>query len=178
VGIKAASFNYILILDPEVEMVSDVIYQLRYSMFFYPKTFATGMVSFIDYKDDVNNLENPNWIPYGSIMVKKNDLLEIRGYDESFEDWGGEDDQIRKRLELFGIEKMEILEVKTVHREEKGDGHKVRSSRINQMPIKHLKYILYPKKVIFNNDNWGMDFNEVVWDYQENKSVSALKKHN
>ena len=177
VGIKQATLNYILVLDPEVELVTDVIYKLRYTMSFYPKTFATGVVAFIDYENDINNLINPNWIPYGSIMVRKHDLIEIKGYDESFKAWGGEDDQIRKRLELFGIKKMEVLDAKTVHREEKSDGHEARSSRINEMSIKHLKHILYPKKTIFNTETWGEDFNEEVWDYQKSKSISALKKH-
>ncbi len=177
VGIKAASFNYILVLDPEVELVTDVIYQLRYTMSFYPKTFATGVVAFIDYEDDENNISERNWIPYSSIMVSKNHLTEIKGYDESFKVWGGEDDQIRKRLELFGIKKMEVLDAKTLHREEKSDGHKARSSRKKEMSIKHLKHILYPKKAIFNTENWGDDFNESIWDWNTHKSFSELKNH-
>jgi hypothetical protein len=177
VGIKAASFNYILVLDPEVELVTDVIYRLRYTLSFYSNTFATGVVAFIDYKDDINEFQNVSWIPYGSIMVRKSDLMEIRGYDESFKDWGGEDDQIRKRLELSGIQKMEVLDAKTVHREENCDEHKERSSRVSKMSIKHLKHILYPKKTVFNNEGWGQDFNEVIWNWNTHKSFSALKEY-
>lgn len=177
VGIKVACFNYILVLDPEVELVNDIVYNLRYIMSFYPKSYATGLVSFIDHKDDINELRNPSWIPYGSIMVRKKDLVEIRGYDESFESWGGEDDQIRKRLDLAGIKKMEVADAKTVHREINSDGHQVRSERINKMPIKLLKHILYPKKTLFNGECWGEDFDEVIWDWNTYKSFYALKNY-
>jgi glycosyltransferase involved in cell wall biosynthesis len=177
VGIKAASFNYILVLDPEVELVTDVIYRLRYTLHFYPNTFTTGVVAFIDYKDTIEKLEGYNWIPYGSIMAKKSDLLAIKGYDESFQDWGGEDDQVRKRLELAGIRKMEVLDAKTVHREDNSDGHKERSTRTSKMSIKLLKHILYPKKIVLNDDHWGKDFDEIVWSWDIHKSFAALKKY-
>ncbi|WP_051254061.1 galactosyltransferase-related protein [Arenibacter latericius] len=175
VGIRQASFEHILVLDPEVELVSDVVYQLRYAIDNYLGSYATGVVAFIDYQDDIHQLKNPNWMPYGSIMAKKEDLLAIGGYDESFEKWGGEDDQIRRRLELHGLRKIELSDAKTVHRENKSDGHQERSERISSMPIRHLKHILYPKRTIFNSDDWGYDFKKVVWDWKTHKSRRQLE---
>lgn len=177
VGIKAATFNYILVLSPEVELVNDLIYKLRYIVSHYSNTYATGVVAFIDHKDNIEEVINPNWMHYGSIMIDKNDLSQIRGYDENFEKWGGDDDQIRKRLELYGLKKMEVLDAKAVHREDENDGHTARTSRANAMPIRNLKNILHPKKIILNNENWGKDFDECIWDWSIHKSFTALLKY-
>lgn len=177
VGIRNASFNYILVLDPEVELVTDVIYQLRYALCHYPLAYATGVVAFISHNDRIHKIENPNWMPYGSIMVAKTDLIKIRGYDEYHTEWGGEDDQIRRKLDLLGLKKMELLDAKTIHREYYSDGHRERSSRLNTMPIRHLKNILYPRKMITNGNKWGHDFKEVIWNWKTDKSYSQLEKY-
>lgn len=178
VGIKAAMFNYILVLSPEVELLNDVIYKLRYILTYYPKTFATGVVAFIDHKDDIDKVNNLNWMPYGSIMAPKSDLMNIFGYDENFVKWGGDDDQIRKRLELYGLKKMEVADAKIVHREDGSDGHNSRNIKAETLPAKYLKNILYPKKTIFNEEgNWGKDFNECIWNWATHKSYSALVKY-
>jgi hypothetical protein len=177
VGIKAASNSYIMVLCPELELVNDVIYKLRYIVTYYPGTFATGVVAFIDHNDNVAELTNLNWMHYGSIMVDKNSLMLISGYDENFEKWGGDDDQIRKRLELLGLKKMEVLDAKIVHREDKSDGHKTRTLKSNALSLRYLRNVLYPKKIIVNNEDWGKDFNECIWDWNKNKSYAALKKY-
>ncbi|GAB5473925.1 MAG: hypothetical protein Mars2KO_20240 [Maribacter sp.] len=177
VGIRNASFNYILVLDPEVELITDVIHKLRYTLSFYPFTYATGVVTFLDHEERLEEAKNPNWMPYGSIMTSRHDLITIRGYDEYHTEWGGEDDKIRRKLDLMGLKKMELLDAKTVHREAHCDGHEERSSRLEKMPIRHLKNILYPKKTIANGENWGRDFNECVWDWEENKSYPQMKKY-
>ncbi len=177
IGIKQASFNYILVLDPEVELITDVIYKLRYTISFYPNTFTTGVVSFIDYEDDSDNISLNDWIPFGSIMATKNDLIKIKGYDENFKLWGGEEDQIRRKLNLIGIKKIELEDAKTVHREQNSDGYKERSKRMNKMSISHLKNIFYPKKAFVNGKDWGTDFSEIIWNWKSNKSYSQLIKY-
>lgn len=177
VGIRHASFKYVLVLDPEVELITDVVYQLRYIISYHPNTFATGVVAFIDEKDNINELKDINWMPYGSIMVAKHDLINIRGYDESFKKWGGEDDQIRRKLNLYGLKKMELVDAKTIHRDKDSDGHKERSSRIDKMPIRHLKYIFHPKNPIYNENDWGLDFKESIWDWKTHKSYNQLTKY-
>ena len=177
VGIRHASFEYVLVLDPEVELVTDVVYQLRYIISHHPNTFATGVVAFIDEKENIKELKDINWMPYGSIMVAKHDLVNIRGYDESFEKWGGEDDQIRRKLSLYGLKKMALADAKTIHRDKNSDSHKERSSRIEKIPIRHLKYIFHPRDPIFNGTDWGLDFKESIWDWKTHKSYDQLTKY-
>lgn len=177
VGIKAASNNHVMVLSPEVELVNDVIYKLKYIVTYYPGTFATGVVAFIDHDDNIAELTNVKWMHYGSIMVEKNSLMLINGYDENFQKWGGDDDLIRKRLELLGLKKMEVLDAKTVHREDESDGHNTRNLKGSQMSIRYLKNIFYPKKMILNNEDWGKDFNECIRDWNKHKSYSALTKY-
>lgn len=174
VGIKHATFKYILVLDPEIELITDIVYQLRYVIKSYPNSFATGVVAFVDEMDDVSKLQSTAWLSYGSIMVEKKELIAIKGYNEFFLDWGGEDDQIRRRLNLHGLERREILDAKTLHRDKNSDGHKERSSRMKTMPIKLLKDILYPKKVVLNNDNWGKDFEECLYDWKNGREYAQL----
>lgn len=166
VGLRHASFDYVLSIDPEVELLTDIIYQFRYILHHYPQTFTTGWVTFIDHKDTFEIDKNYLWIPYCSIMARKEDLLAIRGYDEGFEEWGGEDDQIRWRLEMNGIKRMDVLEARTLHREDDCDYHFERSRRIESMPIKLLKHIFYPRKSIFNNEDWGRDFKSIRMDWR------------
>jgi hypothetical protein len=177
VGIKEASFTYVLMLDPEAELVNDVIYKLRYTIAYYPFTFVTGVVAFIDSKDNTDEVVTPNWMPYGSFMVNKNDLIKIHGYNENFEKFGAEYDQIFTRLELFGLKRMDVLDAKTVRREDEFDANIVGYGRANTMPIRYLKNILYPKKVIVNNAEWGQYFSKCIWNWNTHKSYTALKKH-
>lgn len=176
VGIRHATYKYILVLDPEVELITDVIYQLRYTLEYYPLSYATGMVTFISHSKNIMDLKNPNWMSYGSIMVDKEDIIQVYGYDEYHSIWGGEDDQIRRKLDLFGLKKIEIFDAKTVHREEESDNHTQRSKRIENMPVRHLKNILYPKSLSKNNKFWGRDFKELLWHWEINKNYDQLKK--
>lgn len=176
VGIKHSSFNYILVMSPETELLTDMIYQLRYALYHYPLSYATGVVCFLSYGDDVSKFQNVHWMPYGSIMVNKTDLIKVKGYDENHDNWGGEDDQIRRKLDLIGLRKIELLDAKSIHRELKSDGHKERTSRTKSMPTRHLKNIFYPKKASLNI-NWGKDFDEVIWYWKTDKNYLQLKKY-
>ena len=177
VGLRHASFDYILSIDPEVELLTDVIYQLRYVLEHYPNTFATGLGTILDQESNFNDFENLFWSPYGSIMIKKKDLLAINGYDESFEQWCGEYNLMSRRLEMNGINRMNVLEARTLYREDGCDFQYERVKRIRSMPVKLLKHILYPKKVVINDNYLGDDFGEIIWDWNAHKSYSGLKKH-
>ncbi len=178
VGVKNSSYNFIMVLDPEVELITDVIYQLRYVITFYQNSYVTGVVAFLSHDEDISNVEAETiWLPYGSIMMAKRHLLVVRGYNENFTKWGGEDNQIRRKLDLIGLQHIELLDAKTVHREKNSDGHMQRSLRVDEMPIKHLKNILYPKKAVFNDETWGLDFDEIIWSWDINKSYDELYKY-
>ena len=174
VGIRHASNKYILILDPEVELFTDVIYQLRYILKHYPESFATGNVIFTDYniKVNQNNFFDFSSLAYGSIMMLKEHAETIGGYDESYIKWGGEDDNIRRRLELMGFKKMHVPQAIAIHREENSDGHASRYVKTREIPINIWKETFYPKRAWVNTVNWGREFSDICFDWLHDKSVA------
>jgi glycosyltransferase involved in cell wall biosynthesis len=187
VGIKAATQKYVFIASPETEYVTDVIYQLRYLLHYHPGTFAIGQIAFLDLNntssiEDINNYE---MLPYGSIMVEKKYLNEICGYSECITNWGGDDDNIRARLEMLGLRKMFTSQAIAIHREDNSDGHKGRYKKSAEIPVEVYKDIYYPQSLIVNKFSWGMDFNEVAysWKSRPNKKeqckcyLRAYKKY-
>lgn len=171
VGIKGATKKYILVCSPESEFYTDAIKIMRENLEYYDKHFAVGRVAFVDYdREEIDDV----WFthPFGSIMVEKKYLFAIGGYDESLDKWGGDDNNVRARLELSGVKKLYLPEVKLVHREEKKE-LKVRKKKTERVPVEMWKDIFLPSKISIN-DNWGEDFNDVVFDWQHKKANSCF----
>jgi hypothetical protein len=139
----------------------------------YPKHFAIGTVAFSFYREE-NEVNFHYYIPYGSIMVKKEYFVAIGGYDESFCRWGGDDDNIRTRLEQYGIKKLILPEVKLIHREDKAKKEKSRGEKRMEIPVQEEFEIYYPNHYKANLGEWGVDFNDVVYDWQCNACAKEL----
>jgi len=162
VGIRFATKKYIMVCSPESEFYTDALLQLRTGLENYSNHFAIGNVCFAD-NDAVIDDNNINYYPflnYGSIMVEKNYLFNINGYDETLNRWGGDDDNIRARLELSGIEELFIPEVKLIHRDNHVEGNTRRMA-----PLDILESLRYPKTTIVN-ESWGQDFDTILYDWQ------------
>ena len=168
VGIRFATKKYIMVCSPESEFYTDAILQLRTGLENYPNHYAIGTVCFAGNSEAINqyNINYYRFVSYGSIMVKKSFLYQIKGYDEALNRWGGDDDNIRARLELAGKEELFIPEVKLIHRDEHAKGN---ARRVPPEDI--LESLRYPKKSIVN-DSWGQDFDTVLYDWQ-NKEFYA-----
>lgn len=169
VGIRNATKEFILVCSPESEFITDVIYLMRKKLQFYPEHFAIGTVAFTGLKN--REQRNSFFMPYGSIMAKRKDFMDIDGYDESLINWGGDDDNVRIRLEMNGIKRLFLPEVKLVHREKKKELSKRKDKR--DIPIKILKEILLPNKIHINTDKWGYDFSNIAFSW-ENKTGNKL----
>ena len=124
VGIRQATKSYILVMDPELEFYTDVIYELREKLDSYPEHYAVGQVLFMDICEEINeetlHKHGRGLIPYGSIMAKKEYFERVGGYSEHYTEWGGEDDHLRKRLELAGIHRLFFPDSVLIHREDMG----------------------------------------------------------
>jgi glycosyltransferase involved in cell wall biosynthesis len=173
VGIKHATKKYVMICSPESEFQTDAIYQLRNTLEHYDHHFVVGSVAFALYCDD-KNFQYYNYIPYGSIMVRKDDLLTVGGYDETLYLWGGDDDNIRVRLEMFGIKKNFLPEVRLIHREKNTDGVEKRREKRLSMPIQDELEIYYPNCIKVNQSGWGQDFNDVIYNWQHNQYAKIM----
>lgn len=171
VGIKHATKKYVLVCSPESEFYTDAIKIMREHLEFYEQHFAVGRVAFVDYgRSEIDDFLFTH--PFGSIMVKKEYLVGIGGYDESLDKWGGDDNNVRARLELSGVKKLYLPEVKLVHREEKKE-LKVRKKKTERVPLEMWKDIFLPSKIDIN-DNWGEDFDDVVFDWRHKKDNDFL----
>ncbi len=90
---------------------------------------------------------------YGSLCCKRQMLVDIRGYNEGFSAWGADDDEIRDRLKLTGALHMPQRNLKLYHVEEEWRklGNKAAYTK--------------PDTAVVNDENWGTDFNEIIFDW-------------
>lgn len=171
VGIRQATKQYILIMDPELEFYTDVIYELREKLDSYPEHYAVGQVLFMDIQEEINEytLEKHryNLIPYGSIMAKKEYFEIIGGYDEFYTEWGGEDDNLRRRFELAGIQQLFFPESILIHREDFSQRIVSRNEQRALISREALSRMLLPIDIYVNETGWGTDFDCVVYDWQD-----------
>lgn len=175
VGIRNASKKYIMVCSPESEFYSDVILLLRKKVEYYPFYFATGYVSFVDYNYMPIEKQPPkNLMNYGSFMVEKAFIEEINGYDETYTKWGGEDDNIRKRLELKGIRNIKVPEAIVLHREKK-NSFSQRGNRTKEMPDSNYIKSTLPMNYLANDDSiWGKDFDKIIFNWKESLYKKAM----
>jgi glycosyltransferase involved in cell wall biosynthesis len=175
VGIRHATKKYVLVTDPEKEFFTDVILQMREILENYPKHYAVGTLTFVEENEIVTNenINRFNFMDYGGLMLEKKYLEQLNGYDETFLTWGGEDDDILRRLDLIGVKKLVVEEAKSLHRETKAE--------LARRPVKglffsgkQLKKFFYADKAIVNDDNWGTDFNKIIYDWENNIYAEEL----
>ena len=168
VGIRHATKKYVMVCSPESEFYTDAIYLLRNTLEEYPEHFAVGTVAFTLYGE-----EQPDYlysyVPYGSIMAEREHLMFVSGYNEQLTRWGGDDDNIRARLEIAGIKKLIVPEVKLHHREKDKLGKEKRTEKRAQITTADEIEIYYPNSIKINDDYWGRDFDDVIYDWRYNR---------
>lgn len=170
VGIRQATKQFVLVMDPELEFYTDVIYELREKLDSYPEHYAVGQVLFMDKCEEINEetLHKYSYglIPYGSIMAKKEYFERIGGYSEHYTEWGGEDDHLRKRLELAGIRRLFFPDSVLIHREDMGKRTVSCNEQRARIPLDVLSGMLLPVKIVVNAEDWGTDFSRVAYDWR------------
>lgn len=172
VGIKFASKRYIMICSPESEMLTDVPLILRKSFIDYKDYphYAIGRVLFADNEEvTVDSFNRQITLPYGSIMVERKDVELINGYDETFSEWGGDDDNLRARLNMSGVEELLVYDAMMVHRDISNIAKNKRTHSEKKRTIQALRHYLHPAHVIANGNDWGQDFDKVIYDWKDNK---------
>lgn len=171
VGIRQATKQYVMIMDPELEFYTDVIYLLRQKLASYPEHYAIGQVLFMDIREEIDgqtlDKHRHELIPYGSIMARKDYFEQIGGFSEHYTEWGGEDDHLRKRLELAGIHRLFFPEAVLIHREDYSLRTLSRNEQRARIPREVLSEMLLPVHTRVNNDDWGRDFDTVVYDWKD-----------
>lgn len=181
VGIRHATKQYVLVTDPELEFATDIIYELRNHLDYYPNHYCVGRVIFGSFDDHIHagNFDQLNLLKlyYGSIMAPRACFENISGYSEQYEVWGGEDDNIRTRFDLAGYQRLECPRAMLVHREDFSQRETTRDQQRTQLHPQLLSDMLIPVKCRqVPNSEWGYDFNNLVyhWDRPSSKKKELL----
>ena len=127
VGLRQARGEHVLILSPESACVGDLPAYVLAVLAAHPDGAAIGRVCFTRF-DALRAGESfaehfeANMTPvlhlhtfYGSIATRRETLLAVGGYDESFTGWGGDDDNVRVRLEMAGYRVLACPQQRVLH---------------------------------------------------------------
>ena len=124
-GIKQAISDYIIILSPETILMENAIihlvkntnntnYCIGRIVFTNKKTFENNnMIDLLDTSKKNKNKIAPLY--YGSICCSKKNLQDVNYYSETFNKWGGEDDDVRIKLIKNGINQIKLDTVNAFH---------------------------------------------------------------
>lgn len=164
VGIRHAERSKILVLSPESLMERDVLKLLSECVAAHPRSFATGIVRF--------EHSNGIWVDSGSVCIPKEALEAIGAYDESYTDWGADDDDLKIRLARAGYKHRRILSARLFHTELEPRQKKDTS----ESSLVIYKDVRKSKRTKVNGDAWGRDFSRVSWDYRRNVHAESLCK--
>lgn len=165
VGIRASTKKYIMVCSPESYFLTDLIYKFRYLLEMYNNAFTIGKVFFDSFNKSQTSRSKTS-LPYGSLMLEKR-ILEIVGcYSEDFDAWGGEDDNIRAKLEYMGFKKIFVDDAILIHYEHSDNGYEERRTKSKNIPSHVYVNSFKPKLDQFKNTNWGRDFAFKLYDYR------------
>ena len=167
VGIRAASKKYIMVCSPESFFKTDVILRMRLILDAYKNAFAIGKVYFSTYGDYF--VENKASLLYGSIMAQKSHLVSVGCYKETYDSWGGEDDNIRAKLEYKGYKKMVVDCAVLIHFDESISDVVQRDSKPRSTPADTYRESHRPTAADLLQEKWGKDFSEKIFDYKDDK---------
>ncbi len=176
VGIRFATKRYVMVCSPESEMVTDVIGILRKSFDDYSDCphYAIGRVCFADEEEVTEaNFNQYQFIPFGSIMLEKRHAEQIHGYDETLSKWSGDDNNFRSRLDMIGLKELYFNEAMMVHRDiDNQEGKTRRGQPFEKTPNDVLRHFFFPEMAMANYDNWGRNFDKLVYDWRNKPSSS------
>ena len=170
VGLRHAVGQFVLVCSPESAFVGDVPSMALEVLQAHPDKVAIGRVGFARFADLENGktlaLVFDGVLPpdltlhtfYGSICAARSSFEAVHGYDESFAEWGGDDDNVRVRLELQGHHLLACPGLRLLHlsfEARNGTAH-------YDVDLDILKCA--PHSAQANTvHGWGRDFTRVAW---------------
>lgn len=187
VGIRHAQGDYVLVMSPESACVTDVPAAALRTLLEHPQGVALGQVGFACYEDlqrhlytnphlyrehraylqQVEDLANcyQNTVTdiyrldtfYGSICAPRATFMAVQGYDESFTGWGGDDDNLRVRMELAGYQNLLCPQLRLLHLD---DRHRTGGEQYDP-DDDFVKCAI--DQALANNVDWGKDFDRLAY---------------
>jgi hypothetical protein len=89
-------------------------------------------------------------------------LTEIRGYDEANGAWGGDDDNVRLRLIMSGLNMKYVPSAKALHPLEAGELVPRLKGLVRDR--RELQAAMRPPSAVANQADWGRDFDEIIYE--------------
>jgi hypothetical protein len=173
VGLRHAAGRHVFIASPESALVGDVLAHALDIVSDLPGGIALGQVRFSQFahirgRSDLERqfdgaaAELHLEALYGSICGPRSAFEAVRGYDESFAAWGGDDDNVRVRLEMAGCTLLACPQIRLVHCSfEERDGAAHPTGRYDAAAAFSK---LAPGTAAANPDaDWGRDFQRVAY---------------
>ena len=127
VGIRHAKGRFVLVASPESAYVGEIPEAVLRTLDAVPHAVVIGRVGFASLRElhEVPDLKilfrqkAPALVDtqsyYGSMAVAREAIEAIGGYDETFTSWGGDDDNLRVRLEMAGHPLVGCPDLQLVH---------------------------------------------------------------
>ncbi|RKH57013.1 hypothetical protein D7V93_19095 [Corallococcus llansteffanensis] len=169
VGIRNAVGEHVLVMSPESAFVTDVPSVALAHIAENPGTAALGHVAFGTF-DQVAAADGSlaaaytgPITPYGSICVARERLEALHGYDEGFDRWGGDDDNLRVRLMMTDTYLFPLVDMKLLHLS--FEPRKVRQVS-EPPPPDYAERIFSPASAQANPDGWGESFRRIAFDWR------------
>jgi hypothetical protein len=95
----------------------------------------------------------------GGILIPRYVLNELCGFDERFERWGYEDASLRQRLALYGMPTKALGSANVIHIHHEAAPRDDSPAWVGDM-LNNIASVRW-----CGDDDWGKDFNEIVFDY-------------
>lgn len=179
-GLRAAAGRFILVVSPESVFVTDVPGRVLTLLAQRPTDIMIGRVAWTTMRSARAQAPKPLFEAavaacggtqfasdyYGSIAAARDSFHAIGGYDESVEEWGGDDDNVRARLSMNGAMLVLDRELKLLHLSER-PVMRTRASPRNAAV--RLRELVNPSHVVANDENWGKDFGRVARDWRNDR---------
>jgi len=174
VGIKQARYEKIIVMSPETVALPQSIAKLLRNC--HSTQFAFGIIkhmkqenlAFIYDLEEFFDQAKIRLLPYGSICFTKEQAARVGGYDESFTEWGGDDDDFRERLSKAGYQKIptfaKFLHLIFNNRNANRSSEKEQLST-KQGVLRKMRQIITKDHFLANLGNYGNEFGKVFFDY-------------
>lgn len=170
VGVKSASGDLILVMSPETAFVGDVPSQVMEACKTVPGGTVVGQLAFASFQEvaELNTIFHGNRnagkpLFFGIACFPKPVLYDVRGYDESFQGWGGDDIDVRNRVQLAGHSLYADEDIRVIHISER-PRENMRSGRTADR--EQLRRAACPTTPYANPNGWGESFSRVSWDWR------------
>lgn len=167
-GVRGSAGRFVLVHSPESAYASDAPALLLHAAMGHARGVAVGRVGFARFDELTDTLDTvfARQVPpelllqtfYGSLCCAREAFEAVHGYDESFEEWGGDDDNLRVRLEMAG---WQLLACPDAHLLHLSDETRTGGEQFER-DVDWIKCT--PHEARAGDAGWGCDFDRIARD--------------